>query len=72
MKPGPGSYIIPGGIGKLPQYYSGTKKVTDQGYSTFTLQQWEKEKRNRQIYEEIQREEQKAEEDISKNSSINN
>lgn len=44
IQPGPGSYNIPSGIGKLPQYYTSSKKLTNEGYSTFTLQQWQKQK----------------------------
>ncbi len=42
MQPGPGSYDISNGIGKLPKYCNGPKKLTETGFSRLELERQER------------------------------
>lgn len=48
IQPGPGFYEIPTGIGKLPKYYCGQKKVTVTGFSTFALELTERSRKKQE------------------------
>jgi hypothetical protein len=51
IQPGPGSYDIGGGIGKLPKYCNGPKKLTDTGFSCIELQRQERMRSERAKHE---------------------